>query len=359
MFHLNLCDMKKVVALFIFLFFSVILFAQEEITFNLSSSKSMYSVKMFPVYINGTEAVRLKNGGSSTIKMNLDVSKPVTVRVENGFAKREITFNLSPGNKICEIEITISRQGVDIRLLSGGKLAPGTGLKSNLTVNQKNLSVSYTSEKTDASDTIRLQWLEKGGKIKGSSNVYGANFTYMKKPEYKMIGFGGLYNSSLRFLNFRIPEYKPGLRSWASLVYGLSEMYQINFNTITMKIEGMDPVESNSTSVVMMMSPDLGFTFGLGKFKTPTKWKGAALELTYRPSVMVFYSFSEGNSASDASFNWTGFSVDVNFNSFVSNAAKLAPKAQSKLTFFFLPPLKDIPLYISVGYGLTIYNHRK
>jgi hypothetical protein len=52
------------------------------------------------------------------------------------------------------------------------------------------------------------------------------------------------------------------------------------------------------------------------------------------------------------------FGLDVNFNSYSSNAARLAPKAQSKLSFFVLPPIKDMPLFITVGYGVTFYIRR-
>jgi hypothetical protein len=351
--------MKKAIASFLFIFFCLAMFAQKEVTFSFSfNEKRPYAFTTITVYVNEIEAVKLKNGSTLNYKATLDVSQPVTVFAEVGFNNQGKTFFLSPENK-CSLEIGFSGGLLTLDLLSGGKLAPGTGSKSNLSVNKKNLSISYTSETTDASDTIRLQWLDKGGKIIGSSNVCGANLTYMSDPGYKMTGFGGLYTLSVRFLNFKVPEYKPGVRSWSSLVFGCSYMNQINFNKIKMEAEGMEPMKYKSTTIITTISPDMGFTFGLGKFKSPTKWKGIALEITYKPSIMQVYSFSKGDLSDDAFFNWTGFGVDVNFNSFVSNAAKLAPKAQSKLTFFFLPPLKDIPLYISFGYGLTIYKHRK
>ena len=112
--------MKKTIVPFLFIFFCMTLFAQEEVTFNFSSKKSMFSPRLTPLYVNGTEVTKLKNGGSFSYKDSLDVSQPVTVMVKNGFDKREITFALSPENK-CNIEISFSRGGVSLDLLSGDR----------------------------------------------------------------------------------------------------------------------------------------------------------------------------------------------------------------------------------------------
>ena len=350
--------MKRTIVLFVFIFFCITMFAQEEVTFSFSSKKSIYSSRTIPLYVNGAEVVKLRNGGSFIYKATLDVSQPITVMVKNGFAKQEITFTLFPENK-CNIETSMSRGGLSLDLLSGGKLAPGTGSKSNLLVDKKDLSISYTSEKVLASDTIRLQWLEKGGKIKGTSYVGGATFLSMSESGMKMTGIGGQFILSYRFLNFKIPEYKAGIQTWNSFVFGFSETFQLYRGKTTIEIEGMDPMTSSSFTSDIMASPDLGYTIGFGKFKNETKWKGVAFELTYRPSFIMSRSFSEDTETFNTSINWTGFSLDVNFNSFTSNAIKLAPRAQSKFTFFLLPPIKEMPLFITVGYGLTFYNQRR
>jgi hypothetical protein len=350
--------MKRVITLFILGFFCLTLIAQEEVAFNFSSKgEKRYRKIVVTMYVNGTEVLLLKNGSTAVYKASLDVSKPVTVKVKFGLNKQEVTFFVSPGNS-CSLETSFFGGMLDLNLISGGVLAPGTGSKSSLLVNKKDLSVSYTSEKTDASDTIRLAWLSKGGRIKGASFVGGVSFLTMNKSGMKMTGFGGQYTISQTFLNFRIPENKPGIRSWNSFVFGYSETIQIYGSKSTIEIEGMSPMKYSYGSFEINLSPNIGYTLGLGKFKNETKWKGVALAATYKPSLVLSEQFSEGGTAYDVSFNYMAFGFDVNFNSYSSNAARLAPKAQSKLSFFVLPPIKDMPLFISVGYGLTFYIRR-
>jgi hypothetical protein len=180
----------------------------------------------------------------------------------------------------------------------------------------------------------------------------------MNKSGMKMTGFGGQYSISQTFLNFRIPENGPGIRSWNSFVFGYSETIQIYGSKSTIEVEGMSPMEFSYGSLEISLAPNIGYTLGLGKFKNETKWKGVALAATYKPSLVITEQVSDGGITYNASFNYMAFGIDVNFNSYSSNAARLAPKAQSKLSFFVLPPIKDMPLFISVGYGLTFYIRR-
>ena len=357
--------MKRAIALFTLIFFCINLIAQEEVTFSFSfKEQHRYRKISVNMYVNGTVAAKVKNGSSAIYKATLDVSQPVTVMVKYGLNKLKRTFRLSPGNK-CSLEASFYGGMLDLNLLSGGRIEPGTGSKSSLLVNKKDLSLSYTSITTNATDTIRLQWLEKGGKITGMSYTGGVTFMNMNKSGMKLTGFGGQYDLTQSYLNFKIPENKPGIRSWNSLVYGFSMTFQINGDKSKMKTEGMDPITSSSFSLVEMVSPNIGYTLGLGKFKNETKWKGVAFELTYRPSLTYTENVSSNSFTNEVvqstklSFNYTGFSLGVNFNSYTSNASRLAPKAQSKFTFFMLPPIKNMPMFITVGYGLTFYIRRK
>jgi len=350
--------MKRVITLFILGFFCLTLIAQEEVTFSFSfKEQHRYRKITVTMIVNGTEAVKIKNGSSAIYKAILDVRQPVKVMAKYGLNKMERTFILSPGNK-CSLEASFYGGMMDLNLLSGGKLAPGTGSKSSLLVNKKDLSVSYTSETTNATDTIRQQWLEKGGKIKGTSYVGGVTFISMNSSGMKMTGFGGQFALSESYLNFKIPENKPGIRSWNSLVFGYSETFQLYGSKSTFEMEGIPPMESSSISTDLMFAPNIGYTLGLGKFKNETKWKGVAFELTYKPSLVYSTVVTENSTDHNFSFNYMGFGLGVNFNSYTSNASKLAPKAQSKFTFFMMPPIKDMPLFITVGYGLTFYIKR-
>jgi hypothetical protein len=141
------------------------------------------------------------------------------------------------------------------------------------------------------------------------------------------------------------------------LGYSVSDQFLGTTTKIKMDvpIPGFDPV-SSSFSVNMLLSFNGGYTFGLGKFRQETKWKGVAFDLTYRPSIIMSISTAGTTTNVDFNTNFTGFGFDLNFNNFTANAARLAPKAQSKFTFFMLPPVGDLPLYVSVGYGVTFYT---
>lgn len=347
--------MKKLFLFSILTFFFYALLAQEEVTINITRKKILFNSAMkLPVYVNGTEVARLRNGETFSYKTSLDALQPISVMVKSGLSKREIVFVVD-ASKVCNIETGFPGGMLDLTLVSGGKIVPGTGMTARTKVNQKDLSVSYTMTQTLASDTIRLQWLEKGGTIMSMSYIGGATFLSLNNSDLKMTGFGGQFAITATLLKFKVPEFKPGIRTWNSGVLGYTIMDQF-FGSKT-ELKNIDPMfgptEFSSFSANILISLNGGYTFGFGKFKTETKWKGAALELSYRPSFVMSIS-EDGNTST--SFNATGFGFDINFNSFTSNASKLAPKAQSKLTFFLLPPVKDMPLYINVGYGLTFYR---
>jgi hypothetical protein len=350
--------MKKAIALFGFFLFCATLIAQDEVTFNFSYKPERGLKKTAVImFVNGVEVITVKNGSSAVYKATLDATKPVTVKAKFGMNKQSVTFLISPGNN-CTLEASMFGRMLDLVVLSGGKLLPGTGSKSSLLVSNKDLSVSYTAEKTDASDTIRLKWLAVGGKIKGTSMSGAGTFLSLNKSGMKMIGFGAQYTISQSMLNFRVPEFKPGIRSWSSFVLGYSETVELYLSKSTIEIGGMDPYKSATFNYDIMLAPNIGYTLGFGKFKNETKWKGVAFELKYRPSLTYTMSASDAGESSSFSFNYMGFGLDVNFNSFTSNAARLAPKAQSKLTFFMLPPIKSLPLFINIGFGRTFYIRR-
>lgn len=347
--------MKKVMALFLFIFFCITLYSQEEVTFNFSR-KNIDEVQVkIKLYVNGVEVTKLKDGDSFVYKVVLDVSKPVTVLAKYGGIKQELSFKLSP-EKICNLETNFSFSGKQINLylalLSGGTPLPGTGMIAGIKPNRSELSLLYTSVRQLPSDTIRLLWLERGGRILSGSYVVSVNFISLKEPGMKMTGTGGQFTGTVTRLNFKIPEFKPGIQTWNSGVLGYSFGVQAFGSKIT--VDGLNhPMTSFSANYTISING--GYTIGVGKFKDETKWKGAAFELTYRPSMIISLPTEEGSKMS-ASLNMMGFGFDINFNNFTSNAAKLAPKAQSKFTVFLLPPVKSMPLIINVGYGLVFYR---
>ena len=346
--------MKKQIAVLAILFISSSLFAQQEVTFTFIETKNVLGANpTINIYINGEHSVSLDSGDTTVYRTTLDPLAPVTLQARFNLLKKEITFY--PDSTLnCNLEVGFSGTMLNLDLISGGSVNPSTTMFSRLNINRDNASVTYTEIRENESDTIRQNWLRVGGKIKYESVVGNISFLTYKGEDYKMKGIGGNLMISEEYLNFKVPDYLPGLRKWHSSVYGASLSIMFMVSEITSS-NFEDPFSSSSLGYVI--SPDLGYTFGIGKFKSPTKWRGIAFEFKYSPSLILTLPLEEG-ATTDYNFNFLGFGFDMNTNSFTSNASKLAPKAQSKFTLFVLPPIKDIPLTVSVGYGLTFYRQR-
>jgi hypothetical protein len=230
-------------------------------------------------------------------------------------------------------------------------------LPKGVSINKRTLGVSYINEKTLNSDKIRDQWTRVGGKIVGKSFSYNMSYAGMtiKDPSFttKTTIVGGGYVLTQNYYNLKIPEYKPGIAPWTSFVYGLG--LSVNLHMSNIMIDNKPPakdMEFSSGALVFMWSGNVGYTLGLGKFKTLTEYKGFAFDLTYRPSVIA----TVGEGGSQFQLNMKGFGVDVSRTSFSAFANSLAPRAKSRFSFFFLPPIKNTPLMISLGYGLVWYR---
>lgn len=349
--------MKKLISLLLMGFFCFILYAQEEVVFKLSRENVRRFRKIvLPVQVNDVAAGVLRNGDSLVYKSIIDITQPVKVGVSSGFGgqKRVIYVYPKAGQ---EVVFNASFLGGILRfdIVSGATTKPGSGTVAGGKINKTNLAISYVSTTTLSSDTIRQQWVEKGGKMEGSSSTGAVSITSMNTSGVKMFGGGFQTSSTHTYFNLKIPEHKPGLQAWNSLVYGVSFGYLISVFRMDIEEEGMEPMTFTSGGAQFILSANGGYTLGAGKFKDNTRWKGVAFELTYKPSLMVLLPFEE-DSKVDVQLNMAGFGFDINFNSFTSNAIRLAPRAQSKLTFFVLPPIKNGPLVISAGYGRTIYR---
>jgi len=229
-------------------------------------------------------------------------------------------------------------------------------LPKGVSVNKSNLGISYLNEKTLNSDRIREQWARKGGKITGKSlaiNMSFASMTSKTTPKSKTIIAGSGYVLGQNFYNLKIPEYKTGIATWTSLIYGYSASVNLHmFQTTVEKTLTTKEMVFSSGAFVFMFTGNIGYTLGLGKFKTQTDYKGFAVDLTYRPSIIA--SMAEGGGSTQ--LNMKGFGVDITRNSFSAFANSLAPRAKSRFSFLLLPPIKDTPLMITLGYGLVWYR---
>jgi len=238
--------------------------------------------------------------------------------------------------------------------------------------NQHEFNANYTSNsmklgfQTDVnqSQSIRDEWLKRGGKARYvSAMLTGTYFNTDVKDAGKMNGYGGGYSIYMNWLKLKMPEYTTGRSNWNCLNWGLGYdlviygfKYDMNSGTIKMNM--------NTTVLNLMFTGNFGWTWGFGKYIDEGNWKGVALTLKYRPSynisstattVKITGMKESTTSASDGQFNAAGFGFDLDFTSYSATMNKLAPKPKSKFSFFFLPPVGNSPLFVSVSYGLVFY----
>lgn len=344
--------MKTSVLLLLLFISSFSLYSQQEIELSIlrESAKPMRK-KQIPIYVNEQKVFSIKNGESLDYKISLDQGEPLSVLAKFGMNKRGVTVYPIPGRKVL-FNLGYNGGLISLDIISGAKLKPGTGTVAGTRVNKKNLAVSYTSTTVDESDTLRQQWMDKGGWVQGMSRSFGASFMGLNSEGVKMRGYGAFFVITSSYLNLKVPAPKPGLQKWHSAILGYSFREDLYVSTTEIEIPGSDPMTDGSGSFTLMLTANVGYTLGLGKYKDPNKWKGVAFELSYKPSV-YYDLLTEG---AEVQLNMAGFGFDVNFNSFASNAARIAPRAESKITIFALPPIKGMPLYLSFGYGRTFYR---
>jgi len=316
------------------------------------------------LYYQGEEKARIKNKSEFTLSESLPDNGIIELKFRNGF-RRPTKYFLYPNTTLnYDLQAKISMGSVKIKDLSVYPLGVSTGyalqqktLPDGVSVNKKNLAISYLNEKTLSSEEIRKQWARQGGKMIGRSLSY--LFTYARSV-VKTTGLtstttiaGGGWTYVQNYYNLKIPEYKTGIASWSSFVYGLGVSANLHMSGTTLD---PPPAKDYETvvggSFVFMINGNFGYTLGLGKFKTEANYKGLALELTYKPSIIS--TAAEGYS--DTQLNLKGFGIDITRSSFSAYANRIAPKAKSKFSVFLLPPIKDTPLMIYVGYGLIWYR---
>lgn len=345
------------------------LFSQQEFSVDITRPKKFTGAwSKISVLYQGQEKGLLKNNSGLVVKGPV----PADSIIELGFklpAERPMRFFLYPngtfnyklmvrpgfmgGIKINDYSAYFGIEPADAIARKDGNILP-----KGLTVNKRNMSVSYIYEKELKSEEIRKQWMRQGGKITGRSLQYMITYASMAiksegtKTTTTIAGAG--WNYTQNFYNLKLPEYKPGFASWKSLIYGYAMSVNLHMSSVSIKPPPTPEFESIvSGSFVMLLSGNAGYTLGLGKFKTEKEYKGIALDLTYKPSLV--WTVAEGYN--DTQFNYMGFGVDISRTSFSAFASRVAPKAKSKFSFFFLPPVKDnTPFMITAGYGLVWYR---
>jgi hypothetical protein len=341
------------------------------------------SFSSIQILINDQIIGDINNGSTFSYKLFISTKGRITIKISSAIYSQTLSFDAEPGKEYY-FETAFQEQGVfilaidqvaygkHIALISsqpgdqGGRQTQKNGVLvtkvqenannqavSTLDLNKDDKSITYQYEKELDSEAIRKQWLETGGSIKGTSYVGGLSVLYKELGDLELSGYGVNVAFNENFINLKVPEYGPGRKSWNSLHwgYGVSGSY---FYTVVENIWGdydFDPIESSFGSINVNLN--LGLTYGTGVFLSKSNWKGGVIELNYKPTLTM--SFPEGADAS-TDFNFTGFSFDVNTSDFTSTMNKIAPKANFKFSLFVLPPVNDLPFFLSLSLGAVWYS---
>ena len=398
--------MKRFLLFSILLVTGSIIYAQSLVsTTSLSFVRPQGTIGAFSsinISVNNLNIGQIENGSTFSHKLSISARSSVTVKATSSIYSREISFDVEPGQSyffelgfleqgIFMLSIdqiaysrhlqnipstqtaTTTQQGAALVTSQGGSqatfVAPGAKVQEQPTTSQptttqtsanqlitqalKDKQINYEYEKELDSEAIRKEWLQKGGQLTGTSFVGGLSVLYKEDENFALNGAGlnVAYNQNL--FNLKIPEYTTGPSSWSSFHFGYGLAGSYNTSTIEFYYSefDLDPIES--TSYQLDLNINVGLTLGLGRFIDKANWRGAAIELNYRPTYSTFIP-EEGDPQSN--FNFSGFSFDINGSNFTSSMNKIAPKAQMKFSLFILPPVKDLPLFVSINIGALWYS---
>ncbi len=373
--------MKTILSYLIFALISISTFAQEPVSMAFSiSNKGGNALTKVQLKILGQNYIVTSNTPLS-IKVLPNYNSPLEIACKASSVEEVSYFFIPSPAQNYEFELSnrggllsivlINIESVKLGLLQGvdeTNIAENQKKQEEFKINRNNLSLGYSSEKEGATNTVRDEWLRRGGEITYLS--VGAMGTYfrMDMDGYgTMNGFGGGASAAVNKINLVIPEYKPGTSKWSSLNYGVGMDLQVYGSTFSMDVSGIKS-DMKISNLEMQITGNIGWTWGFGKFIDEATWKGVAITAKYRPSIRITSTTTETTmvvmgdeqtiSSSDEStkFNAGGFGFDIDFNSFSAKMEKLAPKPNSKVSFFFLPPIGENPLFFSFSYGLTFYT---
>lgn len=367
-----------------YIFFTLIVlstFAQESITMKFYiSNKGGNPIEKVQLKVLG-QSYTVKSDSPLLVKVIPNYNSPLEISCKASSveevsyffipsAAQNYEFELSNSGGLLSI-VLINSESVKLGLLDGineTAIAENQKKQEGFKTNPNNLSLGYSSEKEGATNPVRDEWLRRGGEITYLSVGAMATYFRMDMDGYgTMNGFGGGASAAVNKINLTIPEYKPGTSKWSSLNYGVGMDLQVYGSTFSMEVSGIKS-DMKISNLEMQITGNLGWTWGFGKFVDEATWKGIAITAKYRPSIRITSTATETTmvvmgdeqtiSSSDGStkFNAGGFGFDLDFNSFSAKMDKLAPKPNSKISFFFLPPIGKNPLFFSFSYGLTFYT---
>jgi len=284
--------MKKFLP-FCFLLLFITAAAQETITLKfVRPAKMQGSAMKIRIIIQDAEYI-LKNGGE--ISVNVKPTYTTSLRIDcKAMMGAQTVFYLKPKpGQNYEFEAGVKFSGLYIDLKSGEE-ASTTQKTDSLSMKLSNgkMGTGVISQ----SQSIRDEWVLRGGKIKYYSVMLtGIYFSLDLKDQGKMNGYGGGYSAYMNWLNLKMPDFKTGKSNWSTLNYGIGYdlvLYSFKFSNTTPGIPPYTPdytTDITMTTLNIMITGNIGYTWGLGKFIDEATWKGVALTLKYRPALNISY----------------------------------------------------------------------
>ncbi|MHC1703128.1 MAG: hypothetical protein AB9846_04405 [Tenuifilaceae bacterium] len=384
--------MKRLLPFYLLLLF-VTAHSQEQITLKfVRPSSTQGPTEKIQLTIQNNEYI-IKNGGEISLNVTPDYSASLKIDCSIS-TELQTNYFLDPKPAQTYVfEVGLRKDGIYIKLVSGeeadlgvqvqwtdtqvqkteteeNKEVPVTKVKAFRTLKEISLGIQKSLE----NKTPREKFLIKSGKVQYLSLMLTGIYTQVDMGKFgPMNGAGGGYSLGRNFINLKMPEFSSGSTKWNSFNWGFNldfNMYMVQFNTV-FKSGGLTTTNAYSVgNLNIMVAPNLGWTWGFGKYTDENNWKGIALTLKYRPMFTRSFIFTnittstsnsliketeEKTDATKNSFNAVGIGFDIDFTKYSTAGLKISPKPRAKISINFLPPIGDNPMFLSLSYGLAIY----
>lgn len=372
----NINPMKKLLP-FCFLLLFVTAKSQEQITLKfIRPSISIGKTDKILITIQGNE-YSINDGGDLSINVTPDFSTSLRIDCKAQSGLQTNFYLETKPQETYYFQVGMKKTGICIKQVSSEDLAKPQianqtdadkgkeGWKTNLNVDRKTKGIGFTAEKSNQTESIRDDWMKTGGKVNLSSQLFTLSYLRSDLGDMGIVKSYG-YGISLgkNQIRLKVPQFKTGMSSWNSLNIGVG----MDMNTYSFKVEASGTKMSLRT-VNLAIVGNIGWTLGLGKFRDASSWKGMAFTVKYRPTMQMAITKTEmtmtlpyvgtqtnSSTSNSTSFNPGGFGFDWEFSSFTSTMNRIAPPPKMKFSFFFLPPVKSSPLFITVSLGIVTYG---
>jgi hypothetical protein len=241
----------------------------------------------------------------------------------------------------------------------GGAAEPEKPKEGEWSYDVDKTGIAVGFDQTLESDAVRKSWAEKGGSLSGSEVGLGVSFLFktltMGGSTMTMSGTGFQGSLGLFNLSMTPPDYETRGTKWTAWKMGVG-MDVASFQ-VTVASTGAYAFSSTSQMTQLTLNGCIGFLTATGSFDSETEWSGFAVGVDWVPSmVKTTTTSSSGVSQSgDATFNATGFALNFESGSMKAMAETMGKEAKFKLRLFLLPPVGDLPMFMSINVGWVWY----